>query len=56
MIRQIGLADSGLSHVSRAIRWIRGSREYRRLFGAPPGHDVARLRAGTHPDNARHLP
>ena len=25
MIRQIGLADSGLSHVSRAIRWIRGN-------------------------------
>ena len=23
MVRQIGLADSGLSHVSRAIRWIR---------------------------------
>ena len=24
------------------------NREYRRLFGAPPGQDVARLRAGTH--------
>jgi AraC-like DNA-binding protein len=117
MIRQIGLADSSLSHVSRAIRWIRDNyaepmrvadlarlagmspsafhrhfravtalsplqfqkrirlqearsllvahphdvagvghlvgydsptqfnREYRRLFGAPPGQDAARLRA-----------
>lgn len=120
MVRQIGLADSSLSHVSRAIRWIREhyaepmrvedlarlagmstpafhrhfravttlsplrfqkrirlqearallmaghatasdvagvghlvgydspsqfSREYRRLFGAPPGRDAARLRA-----------
>jgi AraC-like DNA-binding protein len=117
MIRQIGLADSGLSHVSRAIRWIREhyaepmrvenlarlvgmsvsafhrhfravtamsplqfqkrirlqaarsllvgrsddvagvghlvgydspsqfNREYRRMFGAPPGQDAARLRA-----------
>jgi AraC-like DNA-binding protein len=117
MVRQIGLADSGLSHVSRAIRWIRAnyaepmrvsdlarlagmspsafhrhfravtamsplqfqkrirlqaarsllvgrphdvagvghlvgydspaqfSREYRRLFGAPPGRDAASLRA-----------
>ena len=116
-VRQIGLADSGLSHVSRAIRWIRDhyaaplrsadlarlagrstsafhrhfrevttmsplqfqkrirlqearslliarpgdvaavghrvgydspsqfNREYRRLFGAPPGQDAARLRA-----------
>jgi AraC-like DNA-binding protein len=124
MIRQIGLADSGLSHVSRAIHWIRDnyaeplriddlarlagmspsafhrhfravtamsplqfqksirlqqarsllvtcpgdvagvghrvgydsptqfSREYRRLFGAPPGRDAARLRAYTGP----HLP
>lgn len=128
MIRQIGLADSGLSHVSRAIRWIRGNyaepvqiadlarlagmspsafhrhfravtamsplqfqkrirlqqarsllvarpddvagvghrvgydspsqfnREYRRLFGAPPGLDAARLRADTHPFIDRHLP
>lgn len=117
MIAQIGLADSSLSHVARAIRWIRDnyaesmrvadlarlagmspsafhrhfrtvtamsplqfqkrirlqearallmahphdvagvghlvgydsptqfSREYRRLFGAPPGQDAARLRA-----------
>jgi AraC-like DNA-binding protein len=116
MVRQIGLADSGLAHVSRAIRWIRDhyaaplriadlarlagmsesafhrrfrevttmsplqfqkrirlqearslliarpgdvagvghvvgydspsqfNREYRRLFGAPPGQDAARLR------------
>ncbi len=116
MVRQVGLADSGLSHVSRAIRWIRDhyasplriadlarvagmsesafhrrfrevttmsplqfqkrirlqearslliarpgdvagvghlvgydspsqfNREYRRLFGAPPGQDAARLR------------
>ncbi|MBE1473933.1 AraC family transcriptional regulator [Actinophytocola algeriensis] len=116
MVRQIGLADSGLTHVSRAIRWIRDhyasplriadlarlagmsesafhrrfrevttmsplqfqkrirlqearslliarpgdvaavghvvgydspsqfNREYRRLFGAPPGQDAARLR------------
>jgi AraC-like DNA-binding protein len=128
MIRQIGLADSGLSHVSRAIRWIRDNyaepmriedlaqlarmspsafhrhfravttmsplqfqkrirlqearsllvarpndvsgvghlvgydspsqfnREYRRLFGAPPGHDAARLRADAHPPNIRQLP
>jgi len=128
MIRQIGLADSGLSHVSRAIGWIRDNyaepmriedlarlaamspsafhrhfravtamsplqyqkrirlqearslllarpgdvtgvghlvgydsptqfnREYRRLFGAPPGQDAARLRAGTHPHDTRHLP
>jgi AraC-like DNA-binding protein len=119
MIRQIGLADSSLSHVSRAIQWIRDNyaepiriaelarlagmspsafhrhfrgittlsplqyqkrirlqearsllvaragdvvgvahlvgydspsqfnREYRRLFGAPPGQDAARLRSGT---------
>jgi AraC-like DNA-binding protein len=116
MVRQIGLADSGLTHVSRAIRWIRDhyasplriadlahlagmsesafhrrfrevttmsplqfqkrirlqearslliarpgdvagvghvvgydspsqfNREYRRLFGAPPGQDATRLR------------
>ncbi|MFF4345931.1 AraC family transcriptional regulator N-terminal domain-containing protein [Streptomyces sp. NPDC001530] len=128
MIRQIGLADSGLSHISRAIRWIRANyaepmriedlarlagmsssafhrhfravttmsplqfqkrirlqearsllvarphdvagvghlvgydspsqfnREYRRLFGAPPGHDAARLRADSHPHVIRHLP
>ena len=134
MVRQIGLADSGLSHVSRAIRWIRDNyaepmrisdlarlagmspsafhrhfravttmspvqfqkcirlqrarsllvarpddvagtghlvgygspsqfnREYRRLFGAPPGQDAARLRAGrdpktpASPHDLRHLP
>ena len=128
MIRQIGLADSGLSHISRAIRWIRDnyaeplriselarlagmspsafhrhfrdvttmsplqfqkrirlqearslliaragdvagvghlvgydsptqfSREYRRLFGAPPGQDAARLRADTALHDVRHLP
>jgi AraC-like DNA-binding protein len=121
VIRQIGLADSGLSHVSRAIRWIRDNyaepmrvaelarlagmsasafhrhfraitamsplqfqkrirlqearsllaarpgdvagvghlvgydspsqfnREYRRLFGEPPGRDAARLRADAVP-------
>ena len=32
------------------------NREYRRLFGAPPGHDAVRLRADTHPRNVRHLP
>jgi transcriptional regulator GlxA family with amidase domain len=32
------------------------NREYRRLFGAPPGHDAARLRADTHHHNVRHLP
>lgn len=120
-VRQIGLPDSDLSHVSRAIGWIRENyaepmrvddlaqlsamsssafhrhfravtamsplqfqkrirlqharsllaahpgdvagvghlvgyesvsqfnREYRRLFGAPPGRDVARLRAATEP-------
>ncbi|MDT3438117.1 AraC family transcriptional regulator [Pseudofrankia sp. BMG5.37] len=128
VIRQAGLTDSSLSHVSRAIRWIRDnyaeparipdlarlagmspsafhrhfrevttmsplqfqkrirlqearslllsragdvagvghlvgydsptqfSREYRRLFGAPPGQDAARLRADTHPGGTRHLP
>jgi transcriptional regulator GlxA family with amidase domain len=128
VVRQIGLADSGLSHVDRAIRWIRDnyaepariadlarlagmspsafhrhfravtamsplqfqkrirlqearsllvanagdvagvghlvgydsptqfSREYRRLFGAPPGQDAARLRARTGPAPARRLP
>jgi AraC-like DNA-binding protein len=127
MIRQIGLADSSLSHVGRAIRWIRDnyaepmriedlarmtgmsapafhrhfravttmsplqfqkrirlqearslllarpddvagvghlvgydspsqfSREYRRLFGAPPGQDAARLRAAADP-RIRQLP
>jgi transcriptional regulator GlxA family with amidase domain len=128
VIRQTGMADSGLSHVSRAIRWIRDNyaqplriadlarlagmspsafhrrfravtamsplqfqkrirlqearsllvarggdvagvghlvgydsptqfnREYRRLFGAPPGQDAARLRADTAPHDIRHLP
>jgi AraC-like DNA-binding protein len=128
MVRQIGLADSNLAHVNRAIRWIREnyaeplriadlaqlagmspsalhrhfrdvtamsplrfqktirlqearellvarpddvagvghlvgyespsqfSREYRRLFGAPPGQDAARLRAATAPQDVRHLP
>lgn len=128
VIRQIGLPDSGLSHVSRAIRWIRDNyaepmrisdlarlagmspsafhrrfrsvtamsplqfqqrirlqeartllvthagdvagvghlvgydsptqfnREYRRLFGAPPGQDAARLRTDAGRNNTRHLP
>jgi AraC-like DNA-binding protein len=128
VIRQIGLADSGLSHVSRAIRWIRDNyaepmrisdlarlagmspsafhrhfraitamsplqfqkrirlqearsllaarpgdvagvghlvgydspsqfnREYRRLFGAPPGQHAANLRADTGPPDFQHLP
>jgi AraC-like DNA-binding protein len=128
MIRQIGLADSGLSHVSRAIRWIRTnyaepmrvddlarligmsasafhrhfrsvtnmsplqfqkcirlqearlllvshagdvagvghlvgydspsqfSREYRRMFGVPPGQDAAQLRAGPDPRDVVRLP
>ena len=131
MVRQIGLADSGLSHVSRAIGWIRDhyaepmrisdlaglaglspsafhrqfravtamsplqfqksirlqkarsllvarssrsqdvagvghlvgydsptqfSREYRRLFGAPPGQDSTRLRATASPLPVAHLP
>ncbi|MBB6551871.1 AraC family transcriptional regulator [Nonomuraea rubra] len=128
MIRQIGLADSSLTHVSRAIGWIRDNyaeplriedlarlagmspstfhrhfrvvtgmsplqfqkhlrlqearallvagsgdvagvghlvgydspsqfnREYRRLFGAPPGQDAARLRASAAPSGLRHLP
>jgi AraC-like DNA-binding protein len=127
-VRQIGLADSGLSHVGRAIRWIRDNyaepmriedlarlagmspsafhrhfravtamsplqfqkrirlqearsllvaragdvsgvghlvgydsptqfnREYRRLFGAPPGQDAARLRADTGSHDIRQLP
>jgi AraC-like DNA-binding protein len=32
------------------------SREYRRLFGAPPGQDATRLRAVAEPGPARHLP
>ncbi|WP_201441739.1 AraC family transcriptional regulator [Saccharothrix sp. 6-C] len=132
VLRQIGLADSGLSHVNRAIRWLRDNyaepvrvadlarlagmspsafhrhfraitamspvqfqkrirlqearsllaarpgdvtgvghlvgydspsqfnREYRRLFGEPPGRDAARLRADAVPDpragTAPHLP
>jgi AraC-like DNA-binding protein len=128
VVRQIGLADSGLSRVSRAIRWIRDNyaepvrisdladlvglspsafhrhfrdvttmsplqfqkrirlqearsllvahagevarvghlvgydsptqfnREYRRLFGAPPGRDAARLRADAEPHDVRSLP
>ena len=43
MIRQIGLADSSLSHVSRAIRWIRGNY-------------AARLRAAAGPRDMRRLP
>jgi AraC-like DNA-binding protein len=128
MVRQIGLADSGLAQVGRAIRWIRDNyaepmrisdlaglvgmspsafhrhfrdvttmsplqfqkrirlqearsllvaragevarvghlvgydsptqfnREYRRLFGAPPGQDAARLRADAEPHDVRSLP
>jgi AraC-like DNA-binding protein len=128
VIRQIGLADSGLAHVNRAIGWIRDNyaeplrisdlarlagmspsafhrhfraitamsplqfqkrirlqearsllaahpggvaevghlvgydspsqfnREYRRLFGTPPGQDAARRRADAVPDDIRHLP
>ena len=128
VIRQIGLADSGLTHVSRAIQWIRDNyaepmriadlarlagmstsafhrhfraitsmsplqfqkrirlqearslltahpgdiagighlvgydspsqfnREYRRLFGAPPGQDATRLRTDARPHEVRHLP
>jgi AraC-like DNA-binding protein len=128
MIRQIGLADSGLSHVGRSITWIRDNyaepmriadlarlagmsesafhrhfravtrmsplqfqkrirlqqarsllvsrpgdiagvghavgydsptqfnREYRRLFGTPPGRDAAQLRAAPPPPEARALP
>ena len=32
------------------------SREYRRLFGVPPGQDAARLRAAAEPQDVRHLP
>jgi AraC-like DNA-binding protein len=128
IVRQIGLADSSLSQVSRAIQWLRENyaepmriediarmagmsaaafhrhfravttmsplqfqkhirlqearslllarpddvagvghlvgydspsqfnREYRRLFGAPPGQDAARLRAAADPEPVRHLP
>ncbi|TQM46199.1 AraC-like DNA-binding protein [Pseudonocardia cypriaca] len=128
IVRQIGLADSSTSHVSRAIRWIRDNyaeptriedlarmagmstaafhrhfravttmsplqfqkrirlqearallvakpddvagvghfvgydspsqfnREYRRLFGAPPRQDSARLRAAADPGPAGYLP
>jgi AraC-like DNA-binding protein len=126
MVRQVGLAGSALSHVNRAIQWIRDNyaepmriedlarlagmstsafhrhfraatfmsplqfqkrirlqearellvaragdvtgvghlvgydspsqfnREYRRLFGAPPGQDAARLRADTTPHDIQH--
>ena len=37
-VRQLGLADSGLSHVSRAVRWIREN--YAQQFRV---EDVARL-------------
>lgn len=128
VVRQIGLADSGLSHITRAIGWIRDNyaepmrvadlarlagmsasvfhrrfravttmsplqfqkrirlqearsllvaqpgdvagvghlvgydsptqfnREYRRLFGAPPGQDTTRLRATAGAPDARRLP
>jgi AraC-like DNA-binding protein len=130
MVRQIGLADSSLSHIGRVIAWIRDNyaqpvriedlarragmsasafhrhfravttmsplqfqkrirlqearsllvarpgdiagvghlvgydspsqfnREYRRLFGTPPGHDAARLREAAHAGGrgSRHLP
>jgi AraC-like DNA-binding protein len=128
VVRQIGLADSGLSHIGRAIQWIRANyaepmriphlarlagmspsafhrhfraitamsplqfqkrirlqearsvlaaragdvaavghlvgydspsqfnREYRRLFGAPPGRDATQLRAGAGLPQARQLP
>jgi transcriptional regulator GlxA family with amidase domain len=32
------------------------NREYRRLFGAPPGQDAMRLRAAAGPRGIRHLP
>ena len=32
------------------------NREYRRLFGAPPGQDAARLRADAEPHDVRSLP
>ncbi|SCD43680.1 Helix-turn-helix domain-containing protein [Streptomyces sp. DvalAA-14] len=32
------------------------NREYRRLFGVPPGQEAARLRADTGADDIRHLP
>ena len=32
------------------------NREYRRLFGAPPGHDAGVLRALNDPRDAHHLP
>jgi transcriptional regulator GlxA family with amidase domain len=32
------------------------SREYRRLFGTPPGHDAERLRAATPAPGVRRLP
>jgi hypothetical protein len=66
LVRQLGLADSSLSHITRAAQWIREnytrpfrveevaqlsgmSREYRRLFGAPPSLDAVRLRGGAGP-------
>jgi transcriptional regulator GlxA family with amidase domain len=124
----VGLADSGLSHIGRAIRWVRENyaesirmedlarlagmstsgfhrhfravtamsplqfqkrirlqearsllvshagdiagvghmvgydspsqfnREYRRMFGTPPGQDAAQLRTDTAPRDVQHLP
>jgi len=58
MVRQIGLADSGLSHVSRAIRWIRDNYAEPRPARTPPGSARtatrrprrARMTSGTCPD------
>jgi AraC-like DNA-binding protein len=54
MIRQIGLADSGLSHVSRAIRWIRDNyaepmriEDLARLAGMSPSAFHRHFRAVT---------
>jgi hypothetical protein len=47
---------AGVGHLVGYDRTSQFSREYRRLFGAPPGQDAARLRATTVPDTGGRLP
>ncbi len=47
---------AGIGHLVGYDSPTQFSREYRRLFGAPPGQDAARLRADADPRDIRHLP
>ena len=49
-------AVAGVGHLVGYDSASQFSREYRRLFGAPPGHDAARPRAHAHQQGVRHLP